>query len=234
LEDEDCVGGNLHPNTSLLPIRYGHTPYGANKQVSYKNVRKTKGRDKPLETAGIIGSQAMLTSTASQLRTFHSLSPQPNPFSPFRFSLTFRENKKKSSTSLGQTRVPTLPLSVSAKSQVAPASTDASKVSSIPSEMKAWVYGEYGGVDVLKLDSKVSVPDVKEDQVLIKVVAAALNPVDFKRRQGKFKATDSPLPVIVFVSFLLGCLVAEIMRGRLGINKFDRIGLLFMDPSIHS
>lgn len=62
--------------------------------------------------------------------------------------------------------------------------------------MKAWVYGEYGGVDVLKFDSKVSVPEVKEDQVLIKVAAAALNPVDFKRRQGKFKATDSPLPTV--------------------------------------
>ncbi|KHN27018.1 Quinone oxidoreductase-like protein, chloroplastic [Glycine soja] len=62
--------------------------------------------------------------------------------------------------------------------------------------MRAWVYGEYGGVDVLKLDSNVTVPDVKEDQVLIKVVAAALNPVDAKRRQGKFKATDSPLPTV--------------------------------------
>lgn len=86
-------------------------------------------------------------------------------------------------------------LRVSATSQASPASTEASKVSSLPSEMKAWVYGEYGGVDVLKFENKVSVPELKEDQVLIKVVAAALNPVDFKRRQGKFKNTDSPLPV---------------------------------------
>lgn len=86
-------------------------------------------------------------------------------------------------------------------SQTAPTSMQASKSSSsaVPSEMKAWVYGEYGGVDVLKFDSKVSVPEVKEDQVLIKVAAAALNPVDFKRRQGKFKATDSPLPVNLFL-----------------------------------
>ncbi|KAA8533146.1 hypothetical protein F0562_033321 [Nyssa sinensis] len=48
----------------------------------------------------------------------------------------------------------------------------------------------------LKFDSNVSVPEVKDDQVLIKVVAAALNPVDFKRRLGKFKATDSPLPTV--------------------------------------
>ena len=83
------------------------------------------------------------------------------------------------------------------KSQAtAPASSEAVAVTPVSSEMKAWVYGEYGGVDVLKLDSNVTVPDVKEDQVLIKVVAAALNPVDAKRRQGKFKATDSPLPTV--------------------------------------
>lgn len=88
------------------------------------------------------------------------------------------------------------------QSTTSPASSDTVKVISVPSEMKAWVYGEYGGVDVLKFDSNVAVPDVKEDQVLVKVFAAALNPVDGKRRQGKFKATDSPLPVILSLSHL--------------------------------
>ncbi|XP_022891495.1 2-methylene-furan-3-one reductase-like [Olea europaea var. sylvestris] len=66
--------------------------------------------------------------------------------------------------------------------------------SSIPSKMKAWIYNEYGGP--LKLVSDVAVPEVNDDQVLIKVVAAALNPVDFKRRLGKFKAIDSPPPTV--------------------------------------
>uniref|UniRef100_A0A0C9QLJ3 TSA: Wollemia nobilis Ref_Wollemi_Transcript_28293_1531 transcribed RNA sequence n=1 Tax=Wollemia nobilis TaxID=56998 RepID=A0A0C9QLJ3_9CONI len=67
----------------------------------------------------------------------------------------------------------------------------------VPSAQKAWTYKEYGGAkDVLNLDENVPVPDLKEDQVLVKVCAAALNPVDFKRRQGKFKATDSPLPTV--------------------------------------
>ncbi|PIA40531.1 hypothetical protein AQUCO_02500322v1 [Aquilegia coerulea] len=87
-------------------------------------------------------------------------------------------------------------LRISASSQAAPTSLETSTSSAIPTEMKAWVYGDYGGVDVLKFDSKVSVPEVKEDQVLVKVVAAALNPVDGKRRLGKFKATDSPLPTV--------------------------------------
>uniref|UniRef100_A0A2N9ER17 Enoyl reductase (ER) domain-containing protein n=1 Tax=Fagus sylvatica TaxID=28930 RepID=A0A2N9ER17_FAGSY len=71
----------------------------------------------------------------------------------------------------------------------------APSTASIPSKNKAWVYSEYGkAVDVLKLDSNVTVPEVKEDQVLIKVVAAALNPVDSLRMFGYIKATDSPLP----------------------------------------
>ncbi|KAH9620314.1 hypothetical protein KSS87_021229 [Heliosperma pusillum] len=82
---------------------------------------------------------------------------------------------------------------ISAMAQTAPASTTPS---SIPKEMKAWVYQEYGSVDVLKLEDNVQVPDLKADQVLVKVVAAALNPVDFKRRLGKFKASDSPLPTV--------------------------------------
>lgn len=75
------------------------------------------------------------------------------------------------------------------------AKTQASS-SAVPSSQKAWYYDEYGAAkDVLKF-GEVAVPQVQPDQVLIKVHAAALNPVDFKRRLGKFKATDSPLPTV--------------------------------------
>ncbi|CAN0924006.1 2-methylene-furan-3-one reductase [Linum grandiflorum] len=84
------------------------------------------------------------------------------------------------------------PLLVSATSSQASPET----ATTVPSQMKAWIYDEYGAVDVLKFDDKVSVPEIKDDQVLVKVFAAALNPVDFKRRQGKFKATDSVLPTV--------------------------------------
>ncbi|TKY69255.1 2-methylene-furan-3-one reductase [Spatholobus suberectus] len=68
---------------------------------------------------------------------------------------------------------------------------------SIPSHMKAWVYSEYGNTEeILKFDPNVPIPDIKEDQVLIKVVAAALNPVDYKRALGYFKNNDSPLPTV--------------------------------------
>ncbi|CAN6574945.1 unnamed protein product [Malus baccata var. baccata] len=68
---------------------------------------------------------------------------------------------------------------------------------SIPSVNKAWVYPEYGrSADVLKFDPNVPVPEIKEDQVLIKVVAASLNPVDFKRMLGYFKDYDSSAPTV--------------------------------------
>ncbi|XP_021727027.1 2-methylene-furan-3-one reductase-like [Chenopodium quinoa] len=84
-------------------------------------------------------------------------------------------------------------LKICAMSQTAPASVEPS---TIPTEMKAWIYEDYGGVDVLNFGSNVKVPELQDDQVLIKVAAAALNPVDFKRRLGKFKASDSPLPTV--------------------------------------
>ncbi|XP_023543357.1 NADPH-dependent alkenal/one oxidoreductase, chloroplastic [Cucurbita pepo subsp. pepo] len=140
--------------------------------------------------------EATLASTLSQLKSpcqFLSSKLWPS------FSLTSRESKRKTiryAPATASSPASRIRLRVFANSQSAPASAVTSEVSSVPSEMKAWVYGEYGGVDVLKFDSSVSVPEVKEDQVLIKVVAAALNPVDAKRRQGKFKATDSPLPTV--------------------------------------
>ncbi|KAK9188926.1 hypothetical protein WN944_020331 [Citrus x changshan-huyou] len=144
--------------------------------------------------------ETILTTTASKLTIFHSISSTKlNSFSR-KFSVGFSGNKnRKKATSLKQGSFFYLPLRVQASaSQAAASSTEAepTKVGTVPSEMKAWLYGEYGGVDVLKFDEKVTVPQVKEDQVLIKVVAAALNPVDGKRRQGKFKATDSPLPTV--------------------------------------
>ena len=78
-------------------------------------------------------------------------------------------------------------------SSSSPATTAAA--TEVPGVMKAWVYDAYGDASVLKLGDAVAVPAVAEDQVLVKVVAAALNPVDAKRRAGKFQATDSPLPV---------------------------------------
>ncbi|KAI5341163.1 PREDICTED: 2-methylene-furan-3-one reductase [Prunus dulcis] len=75
---------------------------------------------------------------------------------------------------------------------------DASCVSTTPPSVnKAWIYREHGETaHVLKFETNVAVPQIKEDQVLIKVVAAALNPIDAKRILGLFRATDTALPTV--------------------------------------
>lgn len=76
-------------------------------------------------------------------------------------------------------------------------------MASIPSANKAWIYSEFGKTsEVLKLAQNVALPVINDDQVLIKVVAASINPIDFKRIHGALKAYDT-LPVSPFFRRLL-------------------------------
>ena len=49
--------------------------------------------------------------------------------------------------------------------------------------MKAVRIHQYGGREVLSLD-EIPVPDIAPDEVLVRVVAASINPVDWKVRAG--------------------------------------------------
>jgi NADPH:quinone reductase-like Zn-dependent oxidoreductase len=51
--------------------------------------------------------------------------------------------------------------------------------------MKAVVMNEYGGPEVLKYQDAPK-PEPKDDEILVRVIAAAVNPVDTYVRQGKF------------------------------------------------
>ncbi|XP_057427063.1 2-methylene-furan-3-one reductase-like, partial [Lotus japonicus] len=67
----------------------------------------------------------------------------------------------------------------------------------IPSHAKAWIYSEHGkSSDVLKFENNLPTPKPRPDQVLIKVVAAALNPIDFIKTQGHYQDSDSPFPIV--------------------------------------
>lgn len=61
--------------------------------------------------------------------------------------------------------------------------------------MNAVVYAEYGGVDKMELKA-VPKPQPGPREVLIKVTAAAVNPVDWKLREGYIKAWPQTLPII--------------------------------------
>eukprot|EP01012_Entosiphon_sulcatum_P067042 TRINITY_DN9654_c0_g1_i1.p1 TRINITY_DN9654_c0_g1~~TRINITY_DN9654_c0_g1_i1.p1 ORF type:complete len:1004 (+),score=206.33 TRINITY_DN9654_c0_g1_i1:30-3014(+) len=65
------------------------------------------------------------------------------------------------------------------------------------SVMRAVVHTEYGGVDVMRLANDIPRPSiVAPDQVLVRVVAAGLNPIDYIRRNGyiqSMKKEDWPV-----------------------------------------
>ena len=65
-----------------------------------------------------------------------------------------------------------------------------------PLSMKAVVIHSYGGPEVLKYED-VPRPEPKEDEVLIRVIAAGVNPIDAKVRQGVLArmATNNPFPM---------------------------------------
>src|SRR5690348_14629530 len=59
--------------------------------------------------------------------------------------------------------------------------------------MKAIVVHEYGGPEVLKYQDAPK-PEPKDDEILVRVIAAGVNPVDSYVRQGRFgKRASGPL-----------------------------------------
>ena len=54
--------------------------------------------------------------------------------------------------------------------------------------MRAFVMTRYGGADAAEIRDDIPMPEVGPNDVLVKVHAAGLNPVDFKIREGKLKA----------------------------------------------
>jgi NADPH:quinone reductase-like Zn-dependent oxidoreductase len=67
----------------------------------------------------------------------------------------------------------------------------------VPKTMKAVVAHEYGGPEVLKLE-EVPVPEPKENEVLVRVIASGVNPADPLILNGKFaKEFGTHLPLIL-------------------------------------
>src|ERR1700757_1984182 len=70
------------------------------------------------------------------------------------------------------------------------------RAESIKPIMKAIVIHEYGGPNVLKYED-VPRPEPKRDQILVRVVAAGVNPVDGMIRSGMFANEKRAFPVIL-------------------------------------
>jgi alcohol dehydrogenase len=64
--------------------------------------------------------------------------------------------------------------------------------------MRALILTRYGGPDATELRDGVPTPSIRANDVLVKVRAAGLNPVDFKIREGKLKVIRRfPLPAVM-------------------------------------
>ena len=64
--------------------------------------------------------------------------------------------------------------------------------------MRALMLARYGGPEATELRDGVPMPSVGPHQVLVKIRAAGLNPVDFKTRDGKLKVIRRyPLPAVM-------------------------------------
>jgi NADPH:quinone reductase-like Zn-dependent oxidoreductase len=98
--------------------------------------------------------------------------------------------------------------------------------------MRAIVYTRYGPPDVLQL-REIERPEPGEDQVLVKVHAASVNALDYRRTlkpQGNYVCVVGTLPQ-VFQSILLGPLVSRIggkKMGFMGIAKTNQKDLALM------
>jgi len=81
--------------------------------------------------------------------------------------------------------------------------------------MKAIVVHQYGGPEALKYEDAPR-PEPKEDEMLVRVVAAAVNPVDAFIRAGRFKAGSLPFIPGMDVSGVIEKTGATITRFKAG------------------
>ncbi len=59
--------------------------------------------------------------------------------------------------------------------------------------MKAVITKEYGSVDVLSVES-VDKPTINENEILVEVKAASINPIDWRIRTGEMKMLTGKTP----------------------------------------
>ncbi|MFD9704627.1 NADP-dependent oxidoreductase [Lentzea sp. NPDC059081] len=87
--------------------------------------------------------------------------------------------------------------------------------------MKAITYTEFGGPEVLRLD-EVEEPHAGPGQVRLKVVAAGVNPVDYKIRNGWMPPQMTP-PFPVVPGLELAGVVDEVGEGVTGVAVGDEV-----------
>jgi NADPH:quinone reductase-like Zn-dependent oxidoreductase len=80
----------------------------------------------------------------------------------------------------------------------------------------------FGGLEALQIDP-VAIPQAQDDEVLVRVAAASINPVDYKTREGEFPpVTEDKLPIILGRD-LAGTIEAVGTRAHYMLSKGDAV-----------
>ncbi len=93
--------------------------------------------------------------------------------------------------------------------------------------MKRVQYYRYGGPDELKLE-EVSVPVPKQDQIRVRVVAAGVNPMDWKIRRGEIKfmtGTKFPRGLGHDYAGVVDAIGSDVKDFKIGDEVFGAMGL---------
>lgn len=86
----------------------------------------------------------------------------------------------------------------------------------IINQMKAVQINQYGGIDVLKINGEVPQSVASENQILVEVYAAGINPIDYKIRSGYLKDV---MP-IQFPATLGGDFSGKVIELGKGVSEF--------------
>lgn len=91
--------------------------------------------------------------------------------------------------------------------------------------MRAMTISEFGGPDVF-VESQLPVPEVRKGQVLVRVKASSVNPLDTKIRSGMLSALAPEAPTV------LGCDLAGVVEGvGEGVVDFSEGDLVYGAPT---
>ena len=95
--------------------------------------------------------------------------------------------------------------------------------------MKAGVIYEYGGPEVFKIED-IPEPVLRKDEILVKVYAASVNPVDWKQRKGnhkRFLKAEFPIVPGYDVSGVVERTVSNESRFKPGDEVYCRLSRKF-------
>ena len=82
--------------------------------------------------------------------------------------------------------------------------------------MKAAIINQFGGPEVFEL-TEIEKPQIKDDQILIKVFTHGINPIDWKQRKGNHKfILGSPFPIVLGYD-----VCGEVVETGSKISKFN-------------